>query len=383
MATNAYQNYQNFQNMLGYPQPTQTPIQSWTQGGLSPTQQYSQQPPKPQVLGTQTVNTPSQPVVNQTNNAQLSLRQQMEQGKIPWDDNALAKANGSGSPGMPDIQSQIDAIYNPSFEYLNQAESNLNSQYPNVLKDIQGQYDVNAKTLEDQNVSGLQKLDTSALGATNRKDDALSAARRLYDELRRGYSQRFGGSTSAGQAASELSAVEQQRQQGQTNRSYADTMAQIEYQRSDLNKAYSTSQMQLKYQTDQARNQAQSDFQTKLLSIQQSKSQIQSAKAQSSLDALQSYRNQLYQINQQNLQFQQTLDAQKNAAAIQLDTYAKQLQLSGTGSKTALDNYYNTTTLTPGSNLSMGANGTTNQPTYTGQIAGTKKTDRYGNVYYE
>jgi hypothetical protein len=338
---------------------------------------------KPATLGVGTTNTnintnkPSSP-------ADSELQALAKTNRNPVQESRYQELLAQQGASQPDIQSQIDAIYNPSFDYLNQAQSNLEKDYPNVIGNIQNQYDVNNQMLSDQNTSGLSQLDRNAVSASNRKEDALSSARRLYDELRRGYQQRFGGSTSAGQASTELASVEQQRQMGQTTRSYADTVAQIEYQKSDLNRGYSTAVMKLKYDTDAAKNQAQSDFQSKLLSIQQNRSQIESAKAQASLTALQEYRNQLFQISQQNMQFQQTLELQKSQATTALDSYAKQLALSGQGSQSALTNYFNSTSMNPSSALTVGAsNGANTTANYTGQIGKTiKGYDQYGQPIY-
>jgi len=292
------------------------------------------------------------------------------------------ESTGSGQ----DIQAQIDAIYNPTFDYLNQAESNLNADYPNAVQSINNQYDVNGQLLSNQNESTTNQLNTNETSATNQKEDALSAARRLYDELRRGYQQRFGGSTSAGQAASELSAVEQQRQMGQTNRSYGTTMAQIEAQKVDLSKAYGTAQLKMKYDKDAALQQAQSDFQNKLLQIQQSKAQTQSAKASASLDALMQLRNQSFSIQQQNLQFQQTLELQKQAAQYNLDAMTKQAQLGLTASTAALASLYGNTSINPTSGLTVNGANTGNTTNYTGAITGKTFKGNYdsaGNPIYE
>lgn len=312
------------------------------------------------------------------------LQQLSKMDRNPSQESRYRELMAQQGQGQPDIQSQIDALYNPSFQYLTEAENTLNAQYPDVQKSIQGQFDVNTQMLNDQNTSGLSTLDRNATSAGYRKEDALTAARRLYDELRRGYQQRFGGSTSAGEAASELSSVEQQRQMGLTQRSYSDTMAQIDTQKYDLDRGYSTAKTKLKYDTDSAFSQAKSDFQNKLLSISQSRSQIASAKAQASLSALQTLRNEVFQINSQKIQFEQTLELQRSQAATALDTYARQMQMSGQGSQSALNNYFNQTTTTPASPLSINSSNGQNTPNYTGQISGKvfKGYDQNGQPIY-
>jgi hypothetical protein len=334
--------------------------------------------PTPQPTQTTGGGTKTQP--QQTSNG-LTLRQQMEKGLIPWDDNKL-NAGGSGSgPSQPDLEA-YNAVYDPSMGYLNTAESNLRSDYPNALTALQNQYDTSGQLLSNQNLTAGNQLSTSSTSALNRKEDALSAARRLYDELRRGYQQRFGGATSAGGAASEISSVEQQRQMGATQRSYGDTMANLEYQKADLQRNYATATMKLKYDLDSAKNQANSDFTSKLLQIQSSKAQVESTKAAAKLDALNQYRNQLFSISQSNAQFQQTLELQRNAAQYNIDAMTKQAGLTSQNASSALASLFGNTSTNPNSPLTIGSSQGQNTQQMTGKIF-KGKYDAQGNPVYE
>ena len=219
----------------------------------------------------------------------------------------------------------IDEAYGASGNYLNQAEGALRSDYPTVLNDIEGQYGLGVNQATSGKSATLNTIGEQQTMAEQRNGNVMADARRLYDELRRGYTQRFGGSSSAGQAASEISAVEQQRQQGKIQQDFGNTMRQVEQARTQVESKFQEQLAQLKQTKDTAVNEANRDFQNKLLQISQSRAENEQAKAQARLSALQDLRNKVYQINLQNLQFQQTLQAQKQQADTGLASYSQTL----------------------------------------------------------
>jgi len=234
---------------------------------------------------------------------------------------------------------QINDLYNGSFDYLNQAENALRADLPNVLGEAQKNYDTNASILGNQRTSALNQFGLQENQAGTQNQNALSDARRLYSELQTGYQQRFGGASSAGQAAYELAGREQQRQQGQLGQQYNQTLQQIQTQRADVESKYNDGLLQLEQQKQGAINQANRDFQQKLLDINNNRAQIGAAKAQARLGALQELRNQVFAINQQNAQFQSTLDQQRQQATASLAQVGGQINQGVAGGQTAVNNY--------------------------------------------
>lgn len=273
----------------------------------------------------------------------------------------------------------LNAIYQPQIDYLGKAESNLNTDYQSALSQIGDNYNVNSQLLGDQKTSAIGQMDLQGTQAGQRKEDALSSARRLYDELRRGYQQRFGGSTSAGQAATELSSVEQQRQQGLTVRDYNSLMNEVGYRKADIEKEYSNKVLQIKTQKDSALLQAQSDFNSKILEIARNRSEVESAKAQAKLSALMDLRNKSFAIQQQTLAFEQNLALQKQAASDALQAWGTKVA----GSLQYTTNAYNQTlggssmSTNPTSSLTASAPGAITPNTYAGQISQSKNKDWY------
>jgi len=273
----------------------------------------------------------------------------------------------SGAPTGPS-EEELNAVYNPTINYLNQAEQTVRDQYPSVLDAAQKQYETAIAELTGSKTKNLGTIQENTVQAGQRKEDALSAARRLYDELRRGYGQRFGGSSSAGQAATEIAAVEQQRQMGQTTRDYGNTIRQIEQSKLQLDQDYQTGQAKILEQKTLAIQQAQQNFTQQLLQIQAQRAQTESQKAAAKLQALTDLRNQAYQAQQQAAQYQQNLDLFYRQQQADLQTYAQKLQLAGQGSSTAINSFLNNTNTNPTSNLQTRNTGATTNQTYTGNI---------------
>lgn len=294
----------------------------------------------------------------------------------------------SNSPTMPNIdQAAIDAQYNPQMDYLNSAEQNVRTDQPNVLAAAQGNYDVNKAQLDTGNTTAMNQFGQQTDQATQRNLDATDASQRLYQDLNRGYQQRFGGASSAGQAASEIANVEQQRQSGMLARGYADTQRTIEQQRQGVQASYQNNLLQLNQQKQVAIDQANRDFQNKLLDIQKSRADVQGAKASANLQALMNLRSQVFAINQQNTQFQQTLAAQTNQAHLQLQNYQAMVGAGQGATAQAMAGYNTMASTNPQTGLGVnggGSYGGQQQPSYVGAITnqGGIRYDQNGNPIY-
>jgi len=219
-----------------------------------------------------------------------------------------------------------------------------------------GNYETTAnadKLAAEQNLAGqATQLKGTALTG---KEDALSAARRLYSELQQGYKQRFGGASSAGEAAMALTGNEQQRQMAQTNRGYQDTINQIDQQSAT------------------ALNTVQSEFRSRLDQINQNRTMVESQRLQARRGALQDLANKAFAIKQQQESFKQNLQLMQ----AQIDMQAK-------ANGTKVFNVNPSSTLTPGAvaTTASGNQGLTNVNNSVGQTSGLYK-DEYLNSLFK
>jgi hypothetical protein len=288
-------------------------------------------------------------------------------------------------PSQEDINREIDNVYAGSMDYLNQAENNLNKDLTSTQSGIEGEFGVANQKLGDQRTQAQNRFAFQETEATTRKEDAFSAARRIYDETRRGANQRFGGSSSAGQAASEIQGREFQRQAGETQRTHMQVMGQIFTQREEVEQDFNTKTLELATQKRSAMDQALKDFTQKQMAIMSNKAQIGQAKAQARLSALQDLRDKVYAIQLQNTQFEQALMLQKQQSISSLNNYAAQAQqalgLSDNAYQNALkEQGYSTARQGVAANGAMAPASQTNQ--YVGQIqnTGRKEDDLYSKL---
>lgn len=285
------------------------------------------------------------------------------------------------------IQGAINDAYSGTQNYLNQAEGAVRANLPGQLGEITSAADLQKAKLGEGRQSILDTIATNERGAQTRKEDALAAARRLYQELGQANIQRFGGSTSAGQAMSELQGREQQYQMGQTNRQYNEYMNQAATQKATLDREYQTGLQTIESEKQKATNAVNQAFQQSLLDIARDRATNESAKAQARLSALQDLRNKMFQISQQETQFKQSLEAQKQAAQLQIDSYLKTQGAASTGINNAYSQFNAGTqqALNPQTKYAlqnMGV-GQLQQPMYIGSIGKSiTGRDENGNYIY-
>jgi hypothetical protein len=289
---------------------------------------------------------------------------------------------GSETPAAPDMTAELNAIFDPYFNALNEQEGTLNENYSTVPGEINTQYQNSSDSLAQQNTSGMRDLNTQETGAGVRKEDALTASTRLFNELTRGGQQRFGGSSSAGEAYGSLTAVEQQRRQGTIQSAYETAVQQVNTFKTNLTEKYALATKELETQKNEALNQARRDFNDALQAIRNAKAQAQSDKATASLNQLNDYRNKVYTINQQNLVFAQQLAANEQLSLKQVDEFTAKVQQSLSSGQVAVTNFADQANATAGATKYGTTTGSTvpvvSTPTMTGSIA-TKKYDAYGN----
>lgn len=258
----------------------------------------------------------------------------------------------------------INSIYNSSINDLNNQESTLRGNQTSILGDINSQVDSSSATLKSNLGQSQAQIDMSAQQGEKRHGDALTAARRLYQELTQGGQQRFGGASSAGEAYSALTGRELQRNQQQIDSQHGDFMGQITMAKQNVQAKYDDAVAQLENQKNLALNQAQRDFQDKLSQINSLKNQAGQNKASQQMQALQELRNQIYNINISTAQNSQAVAQMKTQAESQLAIASQQFGINTDAAASGLNSFSQNTSTNPQSGLTF-AGGQTNNTTQT------------------
>jgi hypothetical protein len=233
---------------------------------------------------------------------------------------SLADEGGGGDNYDEQMRQAAESEYNSTMDYLNGVESWLRGQYGDATNSINSSANINTQSLNDQ--LGVYNKETSLnkADAFKRREDAISSAQRMYQELQQASKQRFGGSTSAGEASSELLGAEQMRQQGSTMDTYNSYVDQQNLSSEKVQKEYATALTTIASNAENARKTALAEFTNKMLEISRAKGAAASNRDQRKLDALYELRNKQYEINMQEKQFQQQIEAARETARLNIDT---------------------------------------------------------------
>ena len=276
---------------------------------------------------------------------------------------------------------EVDTYYQAAMGALSTAEQNLNKNLDLTKTQAGSDYEANAAQLGTNRTQTMGTIDTQQRAGQTRKEDAMMAARRLFGELSQGNRQRFGGSTSAGQAASEIQGAELQRQQGSTARQGNEFMQQIDTARKDVESQYQSGLLQLTQAKQKALTDAQIAFNNAITEIAQNRAKTEGQKAQMRMNALMDLRNKAFTIQQQNVTFEQQLTAMREQSKLNIEAYQKTTGTNLSNTTSGYSNLLANTTTNPTTQYPVGGQTQATSPQLTGYASGTKTWDPYTGTY--
>lgn len=283
-------------------------------------------------------------------------------------------APASSGPSVD--QQLIDSAYNSRINDLNNQASTLQGQQNSILGDINSSADTSKGSLTSNYNLSNSNIDSQAQAGGQRQQDALTAARRLYQELTMGGQQRYGGASSAGEAYQALTGQELQRNSQQINSDYNTFMGQIAQAHQSVDAKYADATKQLESQRQLALNQAQRDFQDKMSQIASLKDQAAGDKASQQLSALQNLRNQIYNINLAVAQNNGTLNNLYSQQKAQLQQAEQALSQQAQGANSNQLSFAANASTNPQTSLTFG----NNTPVTVAQPTGNKNDQILGMI---
>jgi hypothetical protein len=273
-------------------------------------------------------------------------------------------------------QQEIDSQFNPVLDVYNQAEGNLRGQLPGLISEAEAQAQASRGLLDNSKANTNELLGSQEQQTRYNQQNQTAQQRQTLQELQTANQQRFGGASSAGQAAGELQGREYQRNTFQIGQQAQQALQQIQQQRQTVERDYNQGLQQLEVNKQQAVNQIQRTFQDKLLEINARRGETESDKAQARMGALQELRNAAYQIDVSKAQFQAQLQMQAQQNASQLDSISKQYLSAGSEAQDVVDN----NSAIPAPTNTVINSGTDQAQQYVGQIAPQSRRELdYGN----
>lgn len=243
-------------------------------------------------------------------------------------------------------QQEIDEQFNPILDVLNRSESTLRGQIPSLISEAEQNAALSKRLVQDQKTSAFDLLGQQQSQTENKTSRDVADQRRLLQELTLANQQRFGGSSSAGLAASELQGREFQRSRFGIQQGAMEALQTIGLKRQEVDRTYQTGLQQIENSRQQAVNEINRRFEEKLLEIDARRGQTMADKASARMSALQELRNQAYQINVAKAQFEADLQkqAQENTSYL---NQAESSILGATNQSTQATTGYQMTTPEP------------------------------------
>ena len=251
-------------------------------------------------------------------------------------------------------KAEIDARYKEAMKNLNAMGGLIGGQKEALIAEIGNQYLASLSQLRTQKAGIVEDISLSKeqaagrLGETTqessrRKEDANTAAVRLYNELITGGQQRFGGASSAGEAYGSVLGSELMRNQGmnqaqheqlvqQATKTHEDFLQQVESASRKLEMEYAENERQVESNKKSQLFSAETEFNTQMVALAKDKASAGDVKYIDQINLLSELRNKTYQIT---MQAQQSLASLKNYAI----ESARELELQAQNSTSALDKF--------------------------------------------
>jgi len=224
------------------------------------------------------------------------------------------------------LTNDLNSAYQPAMDVLGQQEQYLRDAQPASEKAIQDQFSLRRGEQEGDWKSAQEQSELTQRKLWDEKENVLDQSRRLYDELRRGARQRFGGSSSAGEAVNTLLGLEQQRQMGDTKRTYMNNIAEWERSKADTERAYKQNVAQLNLAKDEAIRKSQDAFNAGMLQIAQSKAGLMTEKGLRRLDLLTNLRDSIMKAQATAQEWQDKLSYQRELAEMNFAYRLQEIQ---------------------------------------------------------
>lgn len=241
-----------------------------------------------------------------------SIRQQMESGQIPWNDNLLNSGNNSDS-GIDEFNAMIDRDYDSAMGMISQQESGLRSQADTATAGATADYG-NVKTAigaeQATKEAGIAKEEQTA--TTNQKS-ALQQARDLFRETQQANNAQMSGlgisSSSVTEALAEKLGVETARRIAGVTGSTQEIMQNLAAEKTRVQTYFKEKLTNLENQLAVAKRTIQDSLMAGLQQLNQARTLAASDKANRRAELMR---------NAQAAQAQAQLEAQKFQQALQM-----------------------------------------------------------------
>lgn len=210
----------------------------------------------------------------------------------------------------------IDSQFNEEMGRLNDLEGRTRTNYASAIQQAQDYYPQFQKQLESEKATDLGAITAQEDQAKMESNRGLARTRQLLSDLQRSQAARMSAtgnySSSVADAFGESFGRKAFDANNQIQSARDQALQQLSQQKQQTENFYSRKSLEAKQSYDQQLNQLQMQLQSQLDAINNARGTASSAKAQATAEAWNSYTNNKLNLDQQILQYQQDLDSWKS-----------------------------------------------------------------------
>ena len=223
-------------------------------------------------------------------------------------------------------QQLISQFYDQNNAYLSDIEKQLKGNEQSYIDIASAPYNAQLPLLQSAYDSAKAINQQQQQQTLQGREDALSAARRLANELIQGTRQQYGGTSSTGEFAQALQGRELQKNQANITQTAANNLNKLYQSATQAENDYQAQVQSLEQQKQAAVLQARQQLNQQLLEIKSKRVELGSQRQQMELDALREFYANRQAIEQQANQYAQQLQATAAQARLNLQSAFAQFQ---------------------------------------------------------
>lgn len=223
-------------------------------------------------------------------------------------------------------QGLIDNFYNENLDYLGSLENALRGNEQQYYDIAGSPYDAQVPLLQSARDAAMQRNQGLVQETNQMREDALSQARRLFNEMSIATRQQYGGTSSTGEFAQALQGRELQRNQSGIQQTAQNNLAKLYQNATETESQYQSQLQSLEQQKQAAIAQARLSFQERLQDLKNKRMELGANKQNMELDLLREFYANRQAIEQQATQYAQQLQATAAQARLNLQSAVAQYQ---------------------------------------------------------
>lgn len=201
----------------------------------------------------------------------------------------------------------VDQIYSPLFEALSTAEQSLRAGQPAIEEQYKLGHEAALGTLAGEETKNKELIAAQRAETGRGKQNALQQARQLYNELQQGMLSRFGAGSSTGAAAQEILGKENQKIFAAIEENTQSRLARLDTDLRLLGDFVTGEKMNLQKQYDNALRQSRDKLKNDISLIQTQRFQFESDRSARKIDAVNTYRQNLFNFQLAKSQYEADL----------------------------------------------------------------------------